>query len=407
MSYRPQLGIFCRWSLRELSWDCSFRYPWELAADLLAYESQYGKSDIFGSSHQIGGVESLVVKRLFELAKLGMSGAAYKMLEKIGQALRTRAEAICAALAEYNLAAGQLDPPRAPALYVGRRDRHGDTCRFRPLTRHSDRHSQAPVGAARPPRGHGSLLGIQRAKEEMRRLNVEIVRFISFMVDDHVDYVRVIRNHVMVAPDLASELSRQWQHHTRIHELIALKFISASRLVGDEYDDEYVPPKPKRRRRKGPGRAESVRETASRPAADSEHYTPPRHLRSQQGAPSSAPKPGVQPGSPSPLTPSTASAASGSLRKADSTPPRLGTSLSADNDQGEGGWIAPPLCVLTQAQTHREASPTVVLESRPREKEDKEGSFKDLDEYFEGMFRFEALLLTILYCRLLQGLAPW
>ncbi|KAJ7691944.1 hypothetical protein B0H17DRAFT_871604, partial [Mycena rosella] len=58
-------------------------------------------------------LESLVVKRLFELTKLGMSGVGYKLREKISNALRTRAEAIRAALQKYNLAAGQLNPLRA------------------------------------------------------------------------------------------------------------------------------------------------------------------------------------------------------------------------------------------------------------------------------------------------------
>ncbi|KAJ6464986.1 hypothetical protein C8R45DRAFT_1107214 [Mycena sanguinolenta] len=57
-------------------------------------------------------VERLVVQRLLEMTKLGASGVAYKLREKIGKALKTRATAIQRALAEYNAAATQLNPPR-------------------------------------------------------------------------------------------------------------------------------------------------------------------------------------------------------------------------------------------------------------------------------------------------------
>ncbi|KAJ7236997.1 hypothetical protein C8J57DRAFT_1529798 [Mycena rebaudengoi] len=74
--------------------------------------------------------------------------------------------------------------------------------------------------------------GIKRAKEEIWRLNVEILHLISFMVDDHTDYVLAIRNHVMTNPDLAHELSEQWVQRTRINESIALRLIQTWRLPG-------------------------------------------------------------------------------------------------------------------------------------------------------------------------------
>ncbi|KAJ6568722.1 hypothetical protein B0H19DRAFT_1065531 [Mycena capillaripes] len=176
-------------------------------------------------------LESLVVKRLFELTKLGMSGVAYKMREKIGQALRTRAEAIRAALVKYNLAAGQLNPPRAPFTWAA----VIDTVTLADFDLLRDTRTDIrKLPWAQPANREAMVLyfGIKRAKEEIRRLNVEIVRLISFMVDDHVDYIHAIRNHVMVALTLASELSRQWQHRTRVNTSIAVKLIKASRLVG-------------------------------------------------------------------------------------------------------------------------------------------------------------------------------
>ncbi|KAJ7713193.1 hypothetical protein B0H14DRAFT_2413947 [Mycena olivaceomarginata] len=57
-------------------------------------------------------VERLVVQRLFELTKLGMSGLTYNMRDKISKALKTRSEAIRRAIVVYNQAASLLTPPR-------------------------------------------------------------------------------------------------------------------------------------------------------------------------------------------------------------------------------------------------------------------------------------------------------
>ncbi|KAJ7765466.1 hypothetical protein DFH07DRAFT_737847, partial [Mycena maculata] len=59
----------------------------------------------------VTGLERLVVQRLFEMTKLGMSGIGYKMREKLRKALKTRAEAIRKALERYNAAAIALNPP--------------------------------------------------------------------------------------------------------------------------------------------------------------------------------------------------------------------------------------------------------------------------------------------------------
>ncbi|KAJ7823341.1 hypothetical protein B0H14DRAFT_3146087 [Mycena olivaceomarginata] len=161
-------------------------------------------------------LESLVVKRLFELTKLGMSGLgaphliysclllpryllpaieAYKMREKISKALRTRAEAIRTALEKYNSAAAQLNPPWnrltwaavidtvALADFDLLRDTTTDIRKL-PWANPADREAMV------------LYFGTLRAKEEIYRLNIEIRRVITFMADDHVDYLRAIRTHI-------------------------------------------------------------------------------------------------------------------------------------------------------------------------------------------------------------------
>ncbi|KAJ7709316.1 hypothetical protein B0H14DRAFT_2646345 [Mycena olivaceomarginata] len=128
-------------------------------------------------------VERLVVQRLFELTKLGMSGLTYNMRDKISKALKTRSEAIRRAIVVYNQAASLLTPPRERP-YVRRGHPDDVTCggstscatlaqdiRLQPWTQ--------------PERREAMVLhyGIKRAKEEVRSSpgNVKIV--IRIVVD--------------------------------------------------------------------------------------------------------------------------------------------------------------------------------------------------------------------------------
>lgn len=76
--------------------------------------------------------------------------------------------------------------------------------------------------------------GIKRAKEEIQRLNVEIRCLITFMIDDHVDYVKAIQ--AQISPSIADlplvhELSRQWEHRSNINRSITERLVKTSRLI--------------------------------------------------------------------------------------------------------------------------------------------------------------------------------
>jgi hypothetical protein len=73
--------------------------------------------------------------------------------------------------------------------------------------------------------------GTLRAKEEIYRLNIEIQRVITFMADDHVNYLCAIRTHI-VTPHLTHELHQQWLHHSRIHVSIDNQLAKTSCLSG-------------------------------------------------------------------------------------------------------------------------------------------------------------------------------
>ncbi|KAJ7586829.1 hypothetical protein C8J56DRAFT_1051139 [Mycena floridula] len=57
-------------------------------------------------------LEGLVVERLLELAKANQSQTGYNMRKHIGQAVKTRSQAIRTALEKYNVAAAKISPPR-------------------------------------------------------------------------------------------------------------------------------------------------------------------------------------------------------------------------------------------------------------------------------------------------------
>ncbi|KAJ6570304.1 hypothetical protein DFH09DRAFT_878387, partial [Mycena vulgaris] len=176
-------------------------------------------------------LEHLVVQRLFELTKMGMSGVAYKLREKISKALRTRSDVIRRAIVMYNETAAALVPPREPLSFAEiikttslaefdlLRDTRQDI-RSQPWTQ--------------PARREAMVLyyGIKRAKEEIQRLNVEICRLITSMVDEHVDYYRAIASTIIHDPPLATLLSERWQHTTRISTAICKRLTLTSQLVG-------------------------------------------------------------------------------------------------------------------------------------------------------------------------------
>ncbi|KAJ7865583.1 hypothetical protein B0H14DRAFT_2733900 [Mycena olivaceomarginata] len=179
-------------------------------------------------------VERLVVQRLMEMTKLGASGVAYKLRDKIGKALKTRMTAIQRAIASYNAAAIQLTPPRQQLTWaqiaenttIGGFDLLRDT-----------RSDIRQLPWADPARREAMKLyfGIKRAKEEITRLNVEIRRLLTFMKDDHVDYVRAIQQQTSPSTEtlsLAHELSTQWRHRSNINENIVERLVKTSRLIG-------------------------------------------------------------------------------------------------------------------------------------------------------------------------------
>ncbi|KAJ7191800.1 hypothetical protein GGX14DRAFT_339834, partial [Mycena pura] len=166
MYLESRLGVVNRWKPGEPEW---------LEAQALVGKRRYQRA--------LDTLEGLIVGRLFELWRMNLSDTGYKLRKHIAKALQARSKAIRTALDAYNIAAAALDPPR-PQLSWDVVVHYGFLAEF-DLLRFSRRDVRAEPWAKGPGRAamdqHFELLG---AKDEIRKLDVEIQRFVTFMKDD-------------------------------------------------------------------------------------------------------------------------------------------------------------------------------------------------------------------------------
>ncbi|KAJ7170383.1 hypothetical protein C8R43DRAFT_826702, partial [Mycena crocata] len=155
----------------------------------------------------------------------------YKLREKLSKALCTRAKAIRKALERYNAAAIALNPPH-PRLTWNAIVNAASLGEFDWLR--ETRQDIRELPWAQPARREAGILyfGIKRSLEEKVRLNVEITRLITSMVDDHVNHHRAITTNLGPNPTLAHMLQRQSRYRTRINSSIARRLAMTAVLPG-------------------------------------------------------------------------------------------------------------------------------------------------------------------------------
>jgi hypothetical protein len=66
---------------------------------------------------------------------------------------------------------------------------------------------------------------VKRAKEEPKRLNVELQRLLTFMLDEHVDFYHAIASQIIVNPPLALELQKCWEFRQEINANIMVRLV--------------------------------------------------------------------------------------------------------------------------------------------------------------------------------------
>ncbi|KAJ6603502.1 hypothetical protein DFH09DRAFT_899271 [Mycena vulgaris] len=133
----------------------------------------------------LDALELLIVERIFELTKMNQSQTGYKMRKHIAKALQARSKAVRSAIEHYNAAAVALDPPMPPlawdqvveyaflADFDILRDMRAEI-QSRPWTRPAYRLAM------------DQYFRILRAREEIKHLNVEIPRVVTWIRDENV-----------------------------------------------------------------------------------------------------------------------------------------------------------------------------------------------------------------------------
>ncbi|KAF8212930.1 hypothetical protein K438DRAFT_1565919 [Mycena galopus ATCC 62051] len=161
-----RLSIEVRWTTEDPEW---------IQAAELVVKRHYRRA--------IDTLEGLVVKRILELTKVNQSGLAYKLRDHIAKALKTRSKAIQNALNRYNAAAEALDPPGRLLTWAEVVD-YTFLADF-DLLRSPDTTSSIRAWATPAARQLlDSYHKLQRAREEIPRLNIEIRRFVTYMKDE-------------------------------------------------------------------------------------------------------------------------------------------------------------------------------------------------------------------------------
>ncbi|KAJ7440038.1 hypothetical protein FB451DRAFT_1059100 [Mycena latifolia] len=218
-----RMEIGPRWTLESKEWE---------VAAALSSTRRYRLS--------INHLEELVLKRMFELTKMNMSGTGYKMRKHIAKALQSRSQAIRNGLARYNAAAAALDPPGRSLTWVEVIDytflSEWD------LLRDPDGNAQLLPWATPAARlVLDSYFRIERAKEEISRLNVEIRRFVTYMRDEKEVLDARAEEVERTDPNLAYFIRQyQWKRE-RFNSGHMKRFVSMEQKLGAKFTGTLVP----------------------------------------------------------------------------------------------------------------------------------------------------------------------
>ncbi|KAJ6541151.1 hypothetical protein DFH09DRAFT_1249459 [Mycena vulgaris] len=165
---------------------------WEDAA-LLVASRRYRLS--------VNWLETLVVKRLFELTKMNMSqtDAWYKLRKHIAKALQVRSKTIRRALTRYNTAAAALTPRRR------------------------------------------SLTWAERAREEITRLNIEIRRLVTYIRDEKEVLLKKESEVNLTDPHLAFFIGKYRLQRGRFDETHMKRLHTMVKKLGSRFTGTLVP----------------------------------------------------------------------------------------------------------------------------------------------------------------------
>ncbi|KAJ7694330.1 hypothetical protein B0H17DRAFT_1199205 [Mycena rosella] len=182
--------------------------------------------------HTLDELQGLIISRMFELTKMNMLETGYKL-------------AVKTVLTNYNLATAHLRPPRAPMTWE-----QVVNYTFLDLLRDGREDIWEELWAK--PAGQLAMdmyFKLERATEEIDRLNLEIPRFLTYMRDEE-DFLcqEVVRIRDKDGNALAHQVERyhMWQsrfndvHHERLWKLAWVSGLSTSMQTGTPVNKDHV-----------------------------------------------------------------------------------------------------------------------------------------------------------------------
>ncbi|KAJ6461948.1 hypothetical protein C8R47DRAFT_1180494 [Mycena vitilis] len=185
-------------------------------------------------------LEELVLQRLMELTTANDSGKAYKLRAHIAKALQVRSKAIRNALGRYNTAARALVPPRRTLTWEEVVDYTflSDFDILRDPMANAEIRSWA-IPAARELMDH--YFKLERAKEEIQRLDIEIRRVITYIGDEKEFLVRREAEIMEEDPVLAYFVGKYRMERGRFDDIHMQRFQALKKKLGPKFTGSLEP----------------------------------------------------------------------------------------------------------------------------------------------------------------------
>ncbi|KAJ7025076.1 hypothetical protein C8F04DRAFT_1212968 [Mycena alexandri] len=196
-------------------------------------------------------LERLVVQRMFELTKMNLSQTGYKLRKHIAKALQVRSQAIRNALNSYNTAAKSIVP-------AGRQLSWSEVIEYAFLADFDLLRKPSELGEVRPWSTPAARLlldkyfKIERAREEIRRCNIEIRRVITSIRDEKA-FLTAKENELQESDPGLAWCIRRYRFRRERYDLVHMeRFQKLAKQAGSQFTGTLEP---------GPSGMEGVVET--------------------------------------------------------------------------------------------------------------------------------------------------
>ncbi|KAJ7223797.1 hypothetical protein C8J57DRAFT_1535947 [Mycena rebaudengoi] len=188
----------------------------------------------------VNKLEELILKRMFELTKMNMSQTGYKMRKHIAKALQTRSKAIRTALKNYNTAAESLTPPARTLEWAEVID-YMFLADFNLLRGGIQSDALRPWATPAAQMVLDAYFRIERAKEEVIRLDIEIRRVVTHIRDERAFFVAKEQEFNETDPCLAFAIRQHRFQRERFDNVHMDQFRKLEKKLGRRFTGTLVP----------------------------------------------------------------------------------------------------------------------------------------------------------------------